>query len=175
MILTVEELKEFITTTESDKVLEMRLQALESYIRKYTNNTFENMAFRKTADIVGGLFVVEAKNPFTDGDTVLIRGCGINYGLYTVKNAGDTTFEVKEPVVDEHNVSVTKVVYPMDVKMGVVELMKWSLEKGSKVGIQSETISRHSVTYYDMSGDNFYMGYPKSLFGFLKPYRKARF
>lgn len=175
MILTVEELKKFITTTESDEVLEMRLQALESHIRKYTNNTFENMAFRKTADIVGGLFVVEALNPFSVGDTVMIRGCGINYGLYTVTSADDTTFEVNGSTLDERNVSVTRVDYPMDVKMGIVELMKWSLEKGSKVGIQSETISRHSVTYYDMSGDNFYMGYPKSLFGFLKPYRKARF
>ena len=43
------------------------------------------------------------------------------------------------------------------------------------VGIQSETISRHSVTYFNMDGDNSSMGYPKSLLGFLNPYIKARF
>lgn len=65
--------------------------------------------------------------------------------------------------------------YPMDVKMGVVNLMKWENENREKVGVASESISRHSVTYFNMEGDNSIMGYPKSLMGFLKPYMKARF
>ena len=65
--------------------------------------------------------------------------------------------------------------YPADVKMGVVNLMKWELNSRDKVGIASESISRHSVTYFDMSGDNSTMGYPKALTGFLRPYMKARF
>lgn len=65
--------------------------------------------------------------------------------------------------------------YPMDVKMGVISLMKWTLQSGDKIGIASESISRHSVTYFDMTGDNSAMGYPKALTGFLKPYMKARF
>ena len=65
--------------------------------------------------------------------------------------------------------------YPMDVKMGVVNLMKWELDNRDKVGVQSETISRHSVTYFNMDGDNSIMGFPKALLGFLKPYMKARF
>ena len=65
--------------------------------------------------------------------------------------------------------------YPMDVKMGVVNLMKWELGNRDKVGVQSETISRHSVTYFNMDGDNSIMGFPKALVGFLKPYMKARF
>lgn len=65
--------------------------------------------------------------------------------------------------------------YPMDVKMGVVNLMKWELDNRDKVGVQSETISRHSVTYFNMDGDNSVMGFPKALMGFLKPYMRARF
>ena len=65
--------------------------------------------------------------------------------------------------------------YPMDVKMGAINMLNWDLENREKVGIQSETISRHSVTYFNMDGDNSTMGYPKSLLGFLKPYMKARF
>ena len=65
--------------------------------------------------------------------------------------------------------------YPMDIKMGVVNMLNWDLENRDKVGIQSETISRHSVTYFNMDGDNSVMGYPKSLLGFLKPYKRARF
>lgn len=175
MILSVEEVKKFITITDYDEVLEAKLQALESLVRKHTNNNFTNNAYKKTADIVGGLFVVEALTPFNVGDTVQISDLGLNAGLYTIKEATDSTFTVNEDVVDEDNVLVTKVVYPMDVKLGVINMLKWDSENRGKAGIQSETISRHSVTYYDVSGDNFFMGYPKSLLGFLKPYKKARF
>ena len=63
----------------------------------------------------------------------------------------------------------------MDVKMGAVNMLKWDLENRDKVGVQSETISRHSVTYFNMDGENSSLGYPKSLTGFLKPYMRARF
>ena len=65
--------------------------------------------------------------------------------------------------------------YPMDVKMGVINMMKWELTSREKVGVASESISRHSVSYFDMTGDNTVMGYPKALLGFLTPYKKARF
>ena len=65
--------------------------------------------------------------------------------------------------------------YPMDVKMGVVNLLKWDLNMRDKVGVASESISRHSVTYVDQTGINTVMGFPVSLMGFLKPYKKARF
>jgi hypothetical protein len=65
--------------------------------------------------------------------------------------------------------------YPADVKLGAVNLMKWELGNREKVGVASETISRHSVTYVDQTGENTVMGYPVALMGFLRPYRKARF
>lgn len=175
MIMSVEEFKTFVTTDIADAVIEAKLQALEMLIRKYTNNNFQKRSYRKTADIVGGLFLVEALAPFKVGDTVQITESQLNEGLFTVKEADDSTFTVNEDVEDEAGVLVTKIVYPMDVKMGVVNMMKWDIENRDKVGIQSETISRHSVTYFNMDGDNSTMGFPKSLIGFLKPYMKARF
>ena len=65
--------------------------------------------------------------------------------------------------------------YPMDVKMGVVNLLKWELSGRDKAGIATETISRHSVTYRDETTTNFTNGYPSSLMGFLLPYKRARF
>ena len=65
--------------------------------------------------------------------------------------------------------------YPMDVKMGVVNLMKWELDMREKVGVASESISRHSVTYVDQTGTNTVNGYPVALIGFRKPYKRARF
>lgn len=175
MIISIEKLREFVTTNEQDSVLEAKLQALELLIRRYTNNNFQKRTCRRTADIVGGLFIVEALTPFKVGDTIQISESNLNEGLYTVSEVTDSTFTVNEDVDDEKDVLVTKVVYPTDVVMGVVNMLKWEIENREKVGIQSETISRHSVTYFNMDGDNSTIGYPKSLVGFLKPYMRARF
>lgn len=73
--------------------------------------------------------------------------------------------------------------YPPDVKMGVIELMRYDLRSSTdigtssraKIGVAAETISRHSVTYESTKEENFEMCYPKKLLGFLKPYICARF
>ena len=65
--------------------------------------------------------------------------------------------------------------YPADIKIGVANLLKWELKNREKVGVQSESISRHTVQYFDMGRDNSEMSYPVSLLGFLQPYCRARF
>ena len=175
MIMTVDELKQFITTDKTDAVLLAMLQAVEMAIRGYTNNNFQERGYRADADIRGSLFIAEVLQPFGEGDTIQVSGSQRNNGLYVVTEATDATFKVAESLQDDNDVVVTKVVYPADVKIGAAKLIQWDLENGSKVGIQSEAISRHSVTYFNMDADNSIMGYPKSLTGFLKPYRKARF
>ena len=122
MLMTVEELRQYITTEETDQVLAARLSALELTIRNYTNNTF-----------------------------------------------------TKNGVVD----------YPADVKLAAVNILKWQLKNEaansgdkSQKDIQSETLSRHSVTYAadaseaDISAD---FGVPRKLVACLKFYKKARF
>ena len=43
MIMSVEELKKFVTTTEPDEMLAARLLAIEQMIRGYTNNNFQRI------------------------------------------------------------------------------------------------------------------------------------
>lgn len=174
MIMTVAELKTFISTTESDSVLEAKLQALESLIRSHTNNNFQNRNIRFIASTEGSR--INGSTPFIlVGDTVQISESGVNDGIYTVTEVHNEWISVDHTMFGvDHNL-ITKVEYPPDVKMGVVSMMKWDLENRDKVGIASETISRHTVSYFSMDGDNSSMGFPKSLIGFLKPYMKARF
>ena len=80
---------------------------------------------------------------------------------------------VDKPLIDESHVLVTKVEYPADVIDCVVELMEWNLNFGGKVGIKSETLSRHSVTYEDSA--TLFMGYPVGILNGLKLHVKARF
>lgn len=177
MIMTVTELKQFVTTDVPNNVLEARLQALELLIRAYTNNNFQKRAFRAVAVAVadGNQLLVPGSTPFKAGDTLEITESELNAGLVTVSAVSNGAITVMEELYDESGVVLTKVVYPADVKQGVARMLQWQLDNGDKVGVQSESISRHSVTYFNMDGDNSTMGFPKSLLGFLKPYMKARF
>ena len=177
MIMTVAELRQFVTTEETDTAIEARLQALELLIRGYTNNNFQKRPFRAVAvaEADGNQLLVPGAAPFKAGDTLEITESELNSGLVTVSAVSDGSITVMEELFDESGVVITKVVYPADVKLGVARMLQWQLENGDKVGVQSETISRHAVTYFNMDGENSSMGFPKSLLGFLKPYRKARF
>ena len=175
MIISVEKIKELIDLDGwKDERIERKLKAIEQTIRAYTNNNFQDRCCRRTADIVGGLLVVEAVAPFEIGDTVQISESCLNKGVFTVNFVGDSSFKVKEAVKDEKEVLVTKIVYPDDVIDCCINLMEWEKNNRSKVGIQSETLSRHSVTYFNQDSANQVMGYPVSLLGCLKAYRKVR-
>ena len=173
MIISIEKLKSFISTDMEDQALELRLSALESLIRKHTNNNFQNRNIRTAARVEDGTICGNFQM-FKPGDTIQISA-GINEGLYVIKSTDGTSANVDKDVYDVDNILVTKVEYPDDVVMGVVNLLNYDLTMRKKQGIQSETISRHSVTYFNQDGANTSMGYPKSLLGFLEPYRRARF
>lgn len=175
MIISVEEVKTLIDFKSwTDEKIKRKLAAIEQTIRSYTNNNFQDRDCKRTADIVGGFLVVEALTPFEVGDTVQISESKLNKGLFTVATVDDCTFTVNEPVKDEADVLVTKIHYPENVVDCAVNLLEWEVNNRSKVGIQSETLSRHSVTYFAQDANNQVMGYPVSLLGCLKAYRKAR-
>lgn len=176
MIISVEKAKALIDFNGwSDEKLKMKLKAVEQTIRAYTNNNFQNRECRIEAFIRGGMFLSDSLVPFNVGDTVQVSESRFNNGLFTVSAVpGDTTFMVDENTRDETHVLVTKIVYPADVIDCCVNLLEWEKRNRAKVGIQSETLSRHSVTYFNQDAGNQIMGYPVSLLGCLKAYRKAR-
>lgn len=174
MIISVEDVKKYITTSETDAVLEDKLQALELLIRKYANNNFQVRNIRFVCPVLAQKLYLTT-DLLRVGDTIQISESLYGDGVYTIEEISDGFIDVGKCLFDESEVLVTKVSYPMDIVMGAINMLKWDLENRDKVGIASETLSRHSVTYFNMDGDNSIMGYPKSLLGFLKPYMKARF
>ena len=187
MIISVEKLKEYITTDEKDAVLEVMLQALEASIRKKTNNNFQQRAYRVrcNASMANGLEF--ASELFNVGDTVQVSDALLNLGVYTITEIDfdNAHTKVNALLMNEKNVLVTKIVYPTDVIEGAVEIMRWKLKNKaansgdtSKKDIASETISRHSVTYVqdatesDIDSD---FGVPRKYLAFLKDHKKARF
>lgn len=179
MIISVDEAKNLANVAGwNDSKIMMRLKAIEQTIRAYTNNNFQARGFRTVASIRGGVLTLSTPGLFKAGDTIQISNSKRNDGVFTVWDplspVGDDEMAVVEPVVDEECVLVTKVVYPADVVACAVNLLEWEVNNRAKVGIQSETLSRHSVSYFNMDSTNQVMGYPALLLGGLKPYRKAR-
>ena len=175
MIISVEQARSLIDFGDwTDAKIDMKLRAIEQTIRAYTNNNFQSRGHRCTADIVDGAFVCASSAPFEVGDTVQVSESNLNQGLYTISYIDGETFTVDESIVSEKGVLLTKIVYPADVVDCCVNLLEWEKNNRAKVGIQSETLSRHSVTYFSQDSNNQVMGYPVSLLGCLKAYRKAR-
>ena len=175
MIISVEKAKTLMDFKGwTDAKIEMKLKAVEQTIRSYTNNNFQDRGFRVVADIRGSVFVSESLTPFDVDDTIQVSQSKYNDGLYVITSTSDTTFEVSGSCNDENDVLVTKIKYPDDVIDCALNLLEWEVNNRAKVGIQSETLSRHSVTYFNQDGANNIMGYPASLLGCLKAYRKAR-
>jgi hypothetical protein len=175
MIVKVEDLMTFPEFNGmSADILKMQLDSIEQMVRKYTNNNFQNRNIRFLADSIGT--ILNGSSPFlAEGDTIQVSESRVNDGLYVITSVAEGSVTVDRPLFTVERNLVTKVEYPADVKVGVINLMKWEMTNRNKVGIKQETISRHSVTYFDQDSSNQVMGYPVSLLGFLKPYMKARF
>ncbi len=174
MLITPKKLREYVDTNLTDQALGEKLRALENLIRSYTHNNFQVQEIRSQSEVLDGMILNPSKYLKT-GDTIQISDSLLNNGLYVVVGFENGCIRIDAELIDCTKNLVTKVSYPPDVVMGAVNMIKWELNYRDKTGIQSETISRHSVTYFNMDGDNSRAGYPKSLLGFLTPYMKARF
>lgn len=169
-IKKLKEMPEFINVAENQ--LKYQITAIESIIREYTKNNFQNRMIRFKGLSNGNS--VYGYNPYLRvGDTVQISE-SVNNGLYVITEISDKAITLDKDLFDVQHNLVTKVEYPADIVDGAIELLKWRINFGSKIGVKSETISRHSVTYYDNTASNT-NGFPASLMGFLTPYMKARF
>ena len=176
MIIPVETLlsmDEFAGMGEQE--LLRREKAVELAVRAYTHNNFQNRNIRFKA-VSDGYHLYGNYYFLRKGDTVQVSKSGVNDGLYTVTELSDDGIKIDTELFSTDFNLVTKVEYPADIVEGVLSLLKWQVEAEGKVGlVQSETLSRHSVTYVNLDTSNSFMGFPSSMLGFLAPYMKARF
>ena len=172
MIISVENLKKQIDCgTATNDLITAKLEAIEAVIRAYTNNNFQQRGIR-FAGRSEDMNVYGSPQFFSVDDTVQISGSGVNDGLYQITMVDTDHIELDKPLMSTEFNLVTKVKYPADVIQCAVDLYQWKQTMGEKVGIKSETISRHSVTYEDSA--TLFMGYPVGILNGLQLYKKAR-
>lgn len=173
MIISVEELRKQVDCgTATDDLITAKLEGIEAVIRAYTNNNFQQRGIRYIGYSEGAC-VYGAPLHFKAGDTVQVSSeKGINDGLYIVSAVYNDCLELNKELASVEFNLVTKINYPADVIQCAISLFKWDQNMGDKVGIKSETISRHSVTYEDSA--TLFMGYPVGILNGLKLHKKAR-
>ena len=155
----------------TDEQITAKLKAIEAVIRKYTNNNFQQRTVR-FAGRSENMNVYGSPQHFSVGDTVQISESDVNDGLYQVTVVQNDFIQLNAQLLSTEYNLVTKVKYPDDVIQCAVDLYAWKQNMGDKVGIKSETISRHSVTYEDSA--TLFMGYPIGILNGLALYKKAR-
>lgn len=172
MIISLEKIKASANCESmTDAQIIDKIESIEDIIRNYCNNNFQNRAIRFYTAIKSNYLLY--CSPFVqDGDTLQISDSAVNDGVYSVTAESDGRIKLNKPVFDNDYQMLTKIEYPATVINTAAELFKWSVEKGDKVGIKSETLSRHSVTYEDSTA--FIMGYPKAIISGLNAFKCAR-
>lgn len=152
---------------------------LETMVRVSTNNNFQNIRFRCSGLVLSDNEIRVSKGRldiFKVGDTVEVNNTNYNDGLYTISEVTDDVLKIDGEFITEVSTQaiLTKISYPADVLAGVKKLIQYDSKMSGKIGVKSESISRHSVTYYDVTAAESQEGYPATLLGFLKKYKKLR-
>ena len=172
MIISVADLKKQVDCgNATDEQITAKLEAIEAVIRAYTNNNFQLRGIRFSGRSEG-MNIYGTPRGFVTGDVVQISGSDVNDGLYQVIAVQPDFIQIDGDLVATDFNLVTKVKYPADVVQCAVDMYRWKQNMGDKVGIKSETISRHSVTYEDSA--SLFMGYPAGILNGLNLYKKAR-
>ncbi|NFP92410.1 hypothetical protein [Clostridium sporogenes] len=182
MIISLEETKKLLDINDITKDCELtfKLNAIETMIRSKTNNKFldtrvrvnKKLLFNEYNTITGANFKALG---FRKGNAIDIDDSIQNNGVYEVLEVSETHIKVKEDIQEEEcNCLVTKVVYPSDIKLGVIKLLQYDNKMADKIGVKQETIARVSTTYFDMGSNESVEGYPAALLKFLDKYKKLR-
>lgn len=183
MITSLVNAKQLLNVSDNSKDFEIeeKLKFLEITIRNLTNNKFLDRRIRSNSRLVfnsqnktitGDNFLNKG---FRKGDSIDIDECYLNKGIFTISEVTHGSIKVAEELFDEDNITlITKIVYPYDLIQGAIKLIQYDFKMSDKIGVKQESISRYSVTYYDVNSTESVEGYPAALMKFLNKYKKLR-
>lgn len=173
MIIALDEAKKIDANIEQDD-----LDAFEQAVRALTSNNFQVKQIRHKIDFINNKTItidstIEGVRP---DDTIEVNYSKFNDGLYVIDslNGSELTVDVELFTETPKQAILTLVRYPADIKRGIKKLIEYDKKMAGKIGVKSETISRMSITYFDVNAADNTDGYPKSLLSFLDKYKKMR-
>ncbi|MDO4377988.1 MAG: hypothetical protein Q4C64_02395 [Erysipelotrichia bacterium] len=178
MLISTDELKALYSDFKdvNDDLLKRKLKTIESTIRAYTHNNFQNRQVRCICSANSNILTYLKGNwIFREKDTIQLNDGGLNNGLYVISKLTADNIEIGETLYSSDEVLVTKIQYPDEIIEGAINLLKWDVfERDNHEGIASESISRHSVSYVNYDASNTINGYPSKLFGFCATHMRFK-
>ncbi|WPC08007.1 hypothetical protein [Globicatella sp. PHS-GS-PNBC-21-1553] len=174
MIISLEEAQAISLDIKEQDIL-----ALQQVIIDYTNNHFRTNIYEEIQQIDDGGLMIEHTNQFLADDIVEIEGTTFEDGVAIVREVSGTHLKIDLsgrgdfPIDINTKAKVYLIKFPLDVKLGAVDVLKNKIKAMNKTGIKSESIGRMSITYANVSEfqDSIY-GIDAAYFSFLDPYRK---
>ena len=163
-----------------DSITQDDLDALETSVRELTNNNFQNVHIRFKGIEFMANNLIAVKDSIVGlkvGDTIEVNYSHYNDGLFVIEEIAGKQIKVQGTpffVANTGGAMLTLVQYPADIARGIKKLIAYDKKMASKVGIKSESISRMSITYYDVNASETVDGYPAALVSFLQKYEKMR-
>lgn len=174
-----------MTLTDAQKInpdiTEEAIEALASTIRAEANNHFHRQNYSPIIKQITGATVhfTASLNLFKNGDTVELVGTDYFDGFYQVVSSNVNSIELNRELIDHYEpeeANIYQISYPLDVVEGAKKVLEYGHKMSNKLGVKSESVSRVSVSYYDVDRETgLIFGVPSYLFTFLDPYRKRRF
>lgn len=174
MIISLEEAQSISKDITEDDVL-----ALQNAIIAYTNNKFRTGISTNIIQIDESGLKVDAPDMFLAGDLIEVEYSTFEDGISVVKEVSNTHIKIdlsgrgSYPIDEYSGAKVHLIVFPLDVKIGAMDILRNKVKAMTKAGIKSESVGRMSVTYANVtdSQDSVY-GLDAAYFSFLDPYRK---
>ncbi len=157
----------------SDEELRDQLDALEFTIRACTRNKFHIRGKDFEGTSTGGKSLLTSSARVKVGDRVELVD-EFNQPVLAFVEAISPLAVVFDKTLPEGKLKCYPVAYPPDVVTGVAKMVAYQALRDAKLGIKSETVGRHSVSFGVDSSIEGLAGYPAELTGFLAHYRRAR-
>lgn len=179
MIIDIERARELYPELSDERIKE-NLRALEESIRQLTNNKFHNpnISIKSTFTFEDNKIYGDfSKTYFNAGDRIEVVYSQLHDGLFDIVEATNDYLEVDGTFRRDDKKRTALIIlieYPADIKNGVASMIKYDNKMAGKEGIKSETVSRYTVNYFDVSANENIDGYPSAVISFINKYRKLR-
>lgn len=177
-------------TTTYDDLIDELIPIVQDFIVDYCNNSFKDINVRMIASTISFAdtdpdTILDSSSGFVNAKfsadmEIVVEGSDHNNGMFTLDTviAGTMTLIDADELVTEaagNTITITKVEWPKGIWGTTAKMIGYDIARTKdfkSIGVSSETYNDYSRSYAIVGETG---GYPISILGGLKPYKKIGF
>jgi len=179
-----------IDVTTYDDLIDELIPIVQDFIVDYCNNSFKDTNVSMIASTISFAdtdpdTILDSASGFVDAEfsadmEIVVEGSEHNNGMFTLDTvvAGILTLIATDELVTEaagNTITITKVEWPKGIWGTTAQMIGYNMARTKEfksIGVSSESYGDYSRSYAIVGEAG---GYPMSILGGLKPYRKIGF